>query len=258
MTAELVVGVDVGSQGTCAQAIAPDGERVATAYVPHTSLTPSRGGPSRTPASGSGPSAQALAEVRRAVDGDAVRAVSFGSQLDGLVAADAAGEPLGPALIWMDRRAGAECAAAAERIEPARLRELSGCNLDPGHVAAKIAWLREHRRDEHDGARWFLLPGSFVAWHASGEPAVDPSNASSTMLLDVEVASGRRRHAMRSTSTSRRLLPSARRTRCWARWHPGSGTPPGSTRRPRWCSDAATTWLRRWAPASSSPAWSAT
>ena len=186
MTAELVVGVDVGSQGTCAQAIAPDGERVATAYVPHTLSYPQPGWAEQDAREWLGAVAQALAEVRRAVDGDAVRAVSFGSQLDGLVAADAAGEPLGPALIWMDRRAGAECAAAAERIEPARLRELSGCNLDPGHVAAKIAWLREHRRDEHNGARWFLLPGSFVAWHASGELAVDPSNASSTMLLDVE------------------------------------------------------------------------
>ncbi len=37
-------------------------------------------------------------------------------------------------------------------------------------------------------SRWFLLPGSFVAWHASGELAVDPSNASSSMLLDVESA----------------------------------------------------------------------
>jgi xylulokinase len=85
----------------------------------------------------------------------------------------------------MDRRASAQCESAAERIDPDRLRELSGCNLDPGHVAAKIAWLGEHRADQHAAARWFLLPGSFVAWHASGELAVDPSNASSSMLLDV-------------------------------------------------------------------------
>ena len=185
MTRELVVGVDVGSQGTCAQAIAPDGELVATAYVPHTLSYPQPGWAEQDAREWLGAVAQALAEVRRAVGRAAVRAVSFGSQLDGLVAADAAGQPLGPALIWMDRRAGAQCERAAERIDPGRLRELSGCNLDPGHVAAKIAWLAEHRADQHAGARWFLLPGSFVAWHASGEVAVDPSNASSSMLLDV-------------------------------------------------------------------------
>ena len=185
MTRELVVGVDVGSQGTCAQAIAADGELVATAYVSHTLSYPQPGWAEQDAHEWLGAVAQALAEVRRAVDDAPLRAVSFGSQLDGLVAADAAGQPLGPALIWMDRRAGAQCEEAAERIGPDRLRELTGCNLDPGHVAAKIAWLREHRADEHGRARWFLLPGSFVAWHVSGEPAVDPSNASSSMLLEV-------------------------------------------------------------------------
>lgn len=184
MSRELVVGVDVGSQGTCAQALAPDGERVATAYVPHTLSYPQPGWAEQDAREWLGAVAQALAEVRRAADG-ALRAIAFGAQLDGLVVADADGEPVGPALIWMDRRATAECEAAAERIDPKQLRELSGCNLDPSHVAAKIAWHSEHRSDEHAKARWFTLPGSFVAWRASGELAVDPSNASSSMLLDV-------------------------------------------------------------------------
>jgi xylulokinase len=182
---EVVLGVDVGSQGTCAQAVTPEGELVATTYVPHTLSFPQPGWAEQDPREWLGAVARALAELVSAVGDDtAVRAVSFGSQLDGMVATDAGGQPLGPALIWMDRRAGAQCAAAAERIDPARLRELSGCNLDPGHVAAKIAWLSDHRPEEHSRARWFLVPGSFVAWHASGQLAVDPSNASSTMLFD--------------------------------------------------------------------------
>jgi xylulokinase len=186
VTAELVIGVDVGSQGTCAQALTPDGEQAAKSYVPHTLSYPRPGWAEQDPREWLGAVATALAEVRRAVGGAAVRAISFGSQLDGLVAADAEGEPLGPALIWMDRRAQLQCDEAAGRIDPGRLRRLTGCNLDPGHVAAKIAWLRDNRADQHRGSRWFLLPGSFVAWHASAELAVDPTNASSTMLLDVE------------------------------------------------------------------------
>ncbi len=185
MSADLVVGVDVGSQGTCAQAIAADGTHAATSYVPHTLHYPQPGWAEQDAREWLGAVAQALAEVRRAVGNRPLRAISFGSQLDGMVAAGADGEPVGPALIWMDRRAGAECDAAERRIDPARLRALTGCNLDPGHVAAKIAWLHAHRADQHAAARWFLLPGSFVAWRASGEVAVDPSNASSAMLLDV-------------------------------------------------------------------------
>ncbi len=186
MTAtDLVVGVDVGSQGTCAQAIDPDGRVAATSYAPHNLAYPRPGWAEQDPREWLGAIARTLAEVRAAVGGSRLRAIAFGSQLDGLVAADVAGEPLGPALIWMDRRAGAECDAAAERIDPARLRAIGGCNLDPGHVGAKVAWLGAHRPAEHAGARWFLLPGSFVAWRACGVLAVDPSNASSSMLLDV-------------------------------------------------------------------------
>jgi xylulokinase len=182
---ELVVGVDLGSQGTCAQAISADGTTVATSYVPHSLSYPRPGWAEQDPDQWLAAVAQALGELRRSVGGRPLRAVAFGSQLDGVVAASADGMPIGPALIWMDRRAGDQARHAGERIAPERLRELTGCNLDPGHVAAKIAWLRERRPDRYAAARWFLLPGSYVAWRAAGELAVDPSNASSSMLLDL-------------------------------------------------------------------------
>ncbi len=184
MSEELAVGIDVGSQGTCAQAVAPDGTLLATSYVPYAISFPHPGWAEQDPSQWLEAVATALAEVRRATAGCPLRAIAFGSQLDGLVAAADDGSPTAPALIWMDRRAGAQCARAGVSRE--RLRELTGCNLDPGHVAAKIAWLRERRPEEHARARWYLLPGSFVAWRCAGELAVDPSNASSTMLLDLE------------------------------------------------------------------------
>jgi xylulokinase len=181
----LLVGVDLGSQGTCAQAIDADGGLLATSYVAHSLSYPEPGWAEQDPSQWLDAVAQALREIRAATGDRPLLAISFGSQLDGLVAARADGSPLGAAMIWMDRRAGAHCDEAAARIDPGRLRELTGCNLDPGHVAAKISWLRRHRPSDHQAARWFLLPGSFVAWRASGELAVDPSNASSSMLLDI-------------------------------------------------------------------------
>jgi xylulokinase len=184
VSGDLVVGVDVGSQGTCAQAVAADGTVAYTSYVPHGLSFPEPGWAEQDPAEWLDALARALGEVRRSVDGRALKAIAFGSQLDGLVAADASGSPTGPALIWMDRRAVEQCDEAAGNLDAGRLRELSGCNLDPGHVAAKMAWLRGHRPDQYDAASWLLLPGSFVAWRACGELAVDPSNASSSMLFD--------------------------------------------------------------------------
>ena len=125
-----------------------------------------------------------LSEIRGATDGREIAALSFGSQLDGLVAADADGEPLRPAIIWADRRAGDECEAAGARIDAERLRELTGCNLDPGHVAPQIAWLARNEPEAYGDAAVFAPPGAWVAWRVSGELAVDPSNASSMGVLD--------------------------------------------------------------------------
>jgi xylulokinase len=157
---------------------------VATAYAPHALSYPRAGWAEQDPSEWTKALVQTLSEVRSGTEGREIVALSFGSQLDGVVAAREDGEPLRPALIWCDRRAGAECDAAAERIDPERLRELTGCNLDPGHIAPKVAWLAAHEPDVHAGAHVFAPPGSWVAWKATGELAVDPTNGSSTGLLD--------------------------------------------------------------------------
>ena len=66
---DLVVGVDVGSQGTCAQAIDADGLLVTSSYVPHELSYPRPGWAEQDPRSWLGAVAQALGEVRRATAG---------------------------------------------------------------------------------------------------------------------------------------------------------------------------------------------
>jgi xylulokinase len=180
----LVVGVDVGSQGTCAQALEPDGTLVATSYAPHVLRYPRAGWAEQDPEEWTAALVRTLGEVRAATAGREIVALSFGSQLDGVVAAAADGRPLHPALIWCDRRAGDVCAEVAARADRERLRALTGCNLDAGHVAPKIAWLARHEPGVYAAAATFACPGAWVAWRASGALAVDPSNASSAAVLD--------------------------------------------------------------------------
>jgi xylulokinase len=176
------VGVDVGSQGTCAQALDAEGVLVVSSYAPHELSYPHPGWAEQDPGEWVRGLTQTLAEVRRATSGRRIAAISFGSQLDGLVATGRDGRALHPALIWSDRRADEECRRLAGEYDG--LRQRTGCNLDPGHVNAKIAWLRGHEPQVDRDAATYLLPGSWVAQQAAGELAVDPSNASSTGLLD--------------------------------------------------------------------------
>jgi xylulokinase len=182
---EVVIGVDVGSSGTCAQAIDASGHLLASVYRSYGVSYVQPGWADQDPETWVKAVVETVAEARAAVPDRRISAIGFGSQLDGLVALDAAGKPLRSALIWMDKRAGRECVELARDIDLGWLRKTSGCNLDAGHVAAKIVWLRRNEPEVFAAVRSFALPGSYVALRVSGALAVDPSNASSTMLLDV-------------------------------------------------------------------------
>jgi xylulokinase len=118
------------------------------------------------------------------VEPSAVKGMSFGSQLDGVVAVDVEGRPLRPALIWMDRRSEEQARRLAERIEPQEFYRLSGANLDSSHGVFKILWIRDTEPDRFAQAARFHLPGSFVLEQVTGVGAVDYANASSFALLD--------------------------------------------------------------------------
>jgi xylulokinase len=178
--ADAVCGVDLGSQGSCLTVFAADGELLATTYQSYPVSFPRAGWAEQDPADWEEALLAGFADLGGQVDLRRIAAVSFASQLDGLVCVDERAAPLRPAIIWMDRRADGLCREVAERIAPEEWYLRSGCNLDGSHVAAKIAWV------ERDGTRAdrHLLPGSYLLRLSAGVDAVDPANASSSMALD--------------------------------------------------------------------------
>jgi xylulokinase len=182
---EYVIGCDVGSQGTNAALYREDGHLVASRYEEHDLSFPHPGWAEQDAARWPKAVAAAVAPlVKEVPEPSAIRALSFGSQLDGLVACDARGTPLRPAMIWMDRRAEKQAAALAERVAPEEFYRLSGTNLDSSHAVFKALWIRDHEPDVFREAAMFAPPGAFVLHALSGVWAVDPSNASSLALLD--------------------------------------------------------------------------
>jgi xylulokinase len=184
VTGDLVCGIDVGSQGSCLAVFDPAGERLATTYQPHPLSYPRPGWVEQDPRDWRAALVNGFRDLSARVNLRRVCAISFGSQLDGLVCVDADTQPVGPAIIWMDRRADPLCREAEERVGAEEWYARSGCNLDGSHVAAKIAWVARERPDHHRRTARYLLPGAYMARIACNADAVDRSNASSTMLLD--------------------------------------------------------------------------
>jgi xylulokinase len=172
-----IVGIDVGTQSLKAVVLGDDlavlGEAACAYAVDH----PRPGWAQQDPVAWEDALAPAIAGAleRAQLPPAAVAALGVAGQLDGCVAVNAGGEPLGPCLIWMDRRAERELPEL-----PADFRARTGLTADPGHMAAKIAWLRRHAHGL-SGAR-FHQPVSYLVERLCGESVMDHGLASTTML----------------------------------------------------------------------------
>jgi xylulokinase len=99
-----------------------------------------------------------------------------------IVAVDASMKPLGPAIVWSDRRASAEAEVLV--AQDADLRDRVGVTIDGACVPAKINWLAAHRPHLLAEAAWIVGPKDLVAWHLTGEVATDHASTSVSGCYD--------------------------------------------------------------------------
>jgi xylulokinase len=185
---DCVIGCDIGSQGTKAILLSTAGKVIGEAYegyqidYPHPLWAEQ---PAERWLDALMLAIRRLLSESGGVESKNVQAIGLAVQVDGVIPIDSSGKPLYPAIIWMDRRAHSQCELVRQHLEDDEIFELTGLNLDASHVAPKIQWWAEHRPEIYERATHFLLPGSYLAYYLTGELAVDYSNASSTLLLDV-------------------------------------------------------------------------
>src|SRR6266540_7072969 len=174
-----LVGLDVGTTGVKAVAIAPDGAVVATAEEPYELSTPRPGWAEQNPEDWWRASERALGAL------PAATAIGLSGQMHGLVVLDEHDRVLRPAILWNDQRTAAECAEMEERVGLERLIAFTGNRALTGFTAPKLLWLRRHEPEMYARIAHVLLPKDYVRLRLAGERAIDVADASGTLLLDV-------------------------------------------------------------------------
>lgn len=132
-----------------------------------------------------------LAEVREHPSAERLSGIGLTNQRETVFALDAeTGKPLAPGIVWQDRRTSERCRALAP--EAARILDRTGLPVDPYFSATKIEWLLQHveglaDRARAGGARFATVDALLVRHLTNGAVlATDPTNASRTMLFDLE------------------------------------------------------------------------
>jgi glycerol kinase len=120
---------------------------------------------------------------------DTVRAIGISNQRETIVFWDRkTGAPLGPAIVWQDRRTADLCSTLREAGHEAAIQQKTGLLLDPYFSATKIAWALENWPQlRAAGSR--LAIGTIDSWLVykltGGLHVTDATNASRTLLMDL-------------------------------------------------------------------------
>jgi xylulokinase len=188
LTKEYVIGLDLGTTGLKLVMIDDGGVVQGTAFEPYSLIQPKMAWVEQAPNEWTKATVDGLHSIiaKCKVPVDHVVGIGIASQIDGVVAIDDQGKPLGNAIIWMDRRAKAECEQIRQVIADEPFYSLTGLSIDPSHMAPKIMWIRENLKNEYRAADRFLLPGNYLLFFLTGQGFTDHSNASCSMLYDLK------------------------------------------------------------------------
>jgi len=119
------------------------------------------------------------------IDPVEIRGVGLSSQGETTITLDQQGEPLYPAMIWLDNRAGVQAEKLAGDFAD-RIYEVTGVQeLVPTWTACKILWLRENEPDLFARAWKFMLVQDYLIYRLTGRAVTDGSIACTTLLYDI-------------------------------------------------------------------------
>jgi glycerol kinase len=183
-----VLAIDAGTTGVTCLMIAADGRVAGRGYREVPQYFPQPGWVEHD--------ALEILECVKASAADALRdagespdAIGITNQRETIVVWErATGKPVHRAIVWQDRRTAQRCAELADRGK--WINDRTGLLPDPYFSATKLEWLiREERLLERYRAREVAAGtiDAWLVWHLTGGQvhATDPTNASRTMLYDI-------------------------------------------------------------------------
>jgi xylulokinase len=176
----LVAGVDSSTQSTKVMLCqAEDGTVIGQASAPHpdgTECDPAHWW-------------RALADAGQDLV-DRADAIGVAAQQHGMVALDASGQVIRPALLWNDMRSAPQAAELiAELGGPAAWARQTGSVPSASFTVTKLRWLAEHEPDAAARTAHVLLPHDWLTWRLTGwqaggpgplQPTTDRGDASGT------------------------------------------------------------------------------
>lgn len=173
MNEELLIGVDIGTQGTKASVYRPDGNALAHAFEESRLIYGPEESVEQDPEEiyGSVLRTVRCAVERSGIKADAVAAIGIDGQMAGIMAVDKDWNPVTPYDSWLDTRCGPYIAVMKEMAEE-RIVRITGGQVTYAH-GPKLLWWKKEWPEVYRRAAKFIQPSVYAAGKLCGLRAED-------------------------------------------------------------------------------------
>ncbi len=182
----LYIGIDLGTSSVKLLLSDEKGNIQKTVSKDYPLMFPHPGWSEQDPIEWFDKTMEALKEITSGIDKSAVKGISFGGQMHGLVALDENDNVIRPAILWNDNRTTAEVDYLNNEIGKDKLSKYTANIAFAGFTAPKILWMKKNEPENFAKIKKIMLPKDYLAYRLSGTFCTDYSDASGMLLLDVE------------------------------------------------------------------------
>lgn len=180
------IGADLGTSALKLLLVDTEGNIVNTVTKTYDVCFPNPGWSEQSPEDWWKALVSGVKELVKDIDKASVGGIGVGGQMHGLVILDKNDNVIRPAILWNDGRTAKETDYLNEVIGQKKLAELTGNIAFAGFTAPKILWVKENEPENFKKISKIMLPKDYINYKLTGVFSIDYSDASGTLLLDVE------------------------------------------------------------------------
>lgn len=115
---------------------------------------------------------------------EAVEAVGFSGQMHGLVMIDQEGEPLRPAIVWLDQRSRKELEEIESNISMDEMGRIFCNRVFTGFAFPSLLWVKENEKEVFEKTAHILMPKDYIRMRMTGNVGTEMSDASSSAIFN--------------------------------------------------------------------------
>jgi glycerol kinase len=179
--------IDVGTTGCRTIIFSSRGKLISEAYEEYSSIFLSPTWIDHDPATWIKATCNTLKKAVKLFPGDAnaIAAICVISQRSTFIPVDREGTPLDTAILWQDKRSIAQADYIRSELGAEYVYNKTGLRIDPYFSLPKLLWLKENKPHVFKDAYKFLTVHDFVINYLTGEFITDWTQASRTMLFNI-------------------------------------------------------------------------